>query len=59
MIQNGQKPTSLMTSLTKTNPPKKNFIAVWKTFRIFRVFEQLSSKIGRDAMQLLRQPKYA
>jgi len=59
MIQNGQKPTSLMTSLTKTNSPKKIFIVVWKTFRIFRVFEQLSNKIGRDAMQLLRQPKYA
>jgi len=48
-----------MTSLTKTNSPKKIFIVVWKTFRIFRVFEQLSNKIGRDAMQLLRQPKYA
>jgi len=59
MSQNGPKPTSLMTSLTKNpQPPTKNFFRV-QTRRLADLFEQLSSTIGEGAMTLVRQLKTA
>jgi len=52
MSRNGQKPTSLMTSLTKKNNSKYIFFIANKKPQ---GFEQLSSAVGRGAMQLLRQ----
>jgi len=57
--KNGQKPTLVMTSLTKKNKTKHFFFIVdSKTCWVFWGFEQLSSAIGWEAMRLLSQPKY-
>jgi len=58
--QNGQKSTSLMTSLTKKRVSQnQNFLHTRRLAECFWGFEQLFSAIGGGAMLLGRQPKTA
>jgi len=51
MSQNGQKPTSLMTSLTKTLKLKKNFFSL-QTQRLAKSFEGLNSSLVQSAKEI-------